>query len=216
MSSIPTNHVAEVYECGQWRDGTPYYVMELIEGGDLQELVQSGGALEASSALPLMLQLAEALAAVHERGFVHRDIKPSNIMISGEAGGRCRPKLIDFGVAKSMDEPSDLTREGTLVGTPAYLPPEVITSDGELGPSADVYALGCVGHFLLTGERPFAGRTPTQVLFNAVCTPPKPLPETIPSSLRAIIGACLSKVAWERPSAAELALDLNEMAVSRA
>ena len=209
MASIASRHVASIHESGRWRDGTPYYVMELIDGFDLEGLVQQQGPQSAQRVTSLLSQLSEALAEIHRRGIIHRDIKPANVMIQSGAHRTDDLKLIDFGVAASKDSDLALTREGLVVGTPAYLPPEVVTAPDSVGPSSDIYALGCVAYFLLTGHPPFAGRTPTEVLFKAVYEEPSPMPDTIPTALRCIVQSCLDKDPTQRPSARQLIGELT-------
>jgi len=207
MGSLPPGYVASVYEAGHLDDGSPYYAMELIDGVDLHTLVQLLGAQEPGRAAAILSALAEGLAEAHRRGIVHRDIKPANVMLQdGEV------KLIDFGVARDDGRDTSLTDEGYMVGTPQYIAPEALATTHPVGNAADVYALGCVGYYLLTGSAPFGGKTPLEVMYAHVHKEPVPLPASVPARLTALLGRCLEKDPGKRPTAIELAVDFARCA----
>ena len=170
-------NTVRVFDHGATPDGLVYYAMELLRGEHLRALVRREGPLPVPRALHLVGQAARALAEAHARGIVHRDVKPENLFVTDAGGELDFVKVLDFGVAKLVRSgQSDLTRVGSITGTPSTMSPEAITS-GEIGPPADVYALGAVLYFALTGRMPFEGDPAT--LLVAHLTEP-----VIPPSLR--------------------------------
>ncbi|WP_249138470.1 serine/threonine-protein kinase [Phycicoccus avicenniae] len=188
-------NVATVYDYGE-EDSLAYLVMELVPGEPLSALVQRRGALPAHEVRSIMGQAALALGAAHEAGVVHRDVKPGNIMVT--PGGEV--KLTDFGIARAVDG-SGQTRTGEVLGTPHYLSPEQALGEPATGAS-DLYALGVVAHEMLTGRRPFEKNTPVATALSQVNDPPPPLPDDVPSELRALIEQCLAKAPAARPESA--------------
>jgi len=179
-------------------------VMDLVEGGDLGDHLRArGGALAAGEAAELTAQVGDALAAAHRAGIVHRDLKPANVLMDG---GQVR--LGDFGIARIAGEAS-ITTAGIMVGTAAYLAPEIIKGH-EPGPAADVYAAGITLHELLTGQPPFHGQVAAVMHDHLHTTPDRPA--GIPGPLWELILACLSKDPAARPPAAALARALRDPA----
>ena len=173
--------------------------MELVPGEPLSALVRREGALDPVRVRAIMGQAALALGAAHEAGVVHRDVKPANILLMPDG----TVKLTDFGIARAVDGSGE-TQTGEILGTPHYLSPEQARGESATGAS-DLYALGIVGHELLTGKRPFDRGTPVATAIAQVNDPPPPLPDHVPGDLRRIIEQCLSKRAADRPrSASEL------------
>jgi eukaryotic-like serine/threonine-protein kinase len=200
-------YVGTVYDFGESPEGRPYLVMELIEGVSLAGRLREGP-LPSARALTVCGQVAAALAAAHARGLVHRDVKPGNVMVT--PGGA---KLVDFGISALVDEePPDELPE-TVLGTPAYVAPEVVTGS-PAGPPADVYALGVLLYRSLTGELPWSADSPTQVLRAHVLTQPRPLPriDGVPRSVALLASRCLAKEPASRPTAAEVASALSAAA----
>jgi serine/threonine protein kinase len=155
MAEISHPSVVGVLDHGGTEDGTLYMVLEFVETGDLKELVEASGPLPEAMALSFVHQVADALDEAHRRRLIHRDIKPANIFASPE--GTC--KLADFGIARSTSaERTQLTMEGTLVGSPAYMSPEQVLAEKDLDIRSDLYALGCVLYYCLTGKEPYKGR----------------------------------------------------------
>ncbi|MBN8524261.1 MAG: protein kinase [Planctomycetes bacterium] len=171
MAEINHPSVVGILDHGGTEDGTLYMVLEFVETGDLKELVEQSGALPEAMALSFVHQVADALDEAHRRRLIHRDIKPANIFASPE--GTC--KLADFGIARSTSaERTQLTMEGTLVGSPAYMSPEQVMADKDLDIRSDLYALGCVLYYCLTGKEPYKGRL--QEVLHAHRTAPIPDP----------------------------------------
>src|SRR5262245_36964459 len=145
-------NIIEILEQGETGDGSLYLVMELLEGHTLAELMDRGK-VPLERALPILIQIARALARAHDLEVIHRDLKPENIFLAKQPDGTEVVKLLDFGIARSMQD-IRLTGSGEVFGTPQYMAPERITST-EAGPAADVYALGVMAFEMLTGRLPF-------------------------------------------------------------
>ena len=166
-------HVCPIYDVGE-HEGQPYVVMAYIEGRSLAERLSAGRFEEPVEAVTLMLQLLDALEAVHARGIIHRDLKPGNIML--DAAGRAI--LMDFGLARPEQDGEHLTSDGVVLGTPSYMAPEQATGQAErIGPWTDLYSLGVVLYQMLTGRLPFEG-PPLMVLSKIVNEAP-PLPRSL-------------------------------------
>lgn len=210
-AALHSPHTIELYDFGITRDGTFYYVMEILNGLDLEALVKRFGPVPPERAIFLLLQACDSLADAHHAGLIHRDIKPANIYTCRK-GLKCDfVKVLDFGLVKSAwaEQKGDtrLTMEGVASGTPAYMAPEVALGGREIDARVDLYALGCVGYWLLTGERVFAGETPMQMALQHVQTPPVPPSRrtelAIPASLDEVVLSCLEKEPEKRPASAE-------------
>lgn len=196
-AAISHPNIVEVFDFGE-HDGLSFLVMELIDGPTLAQLVAEQGPLAPDHASRLLAQLAGALARAHENGIVHRDLKPSNVLISVDG----LVKLMDFGIAQSVDGPSR-TLTGEVLGTTYYISPEQAL--GRLvTPASDLYSLGALAYELLTGAKPFDRGTPLATALAQVEEPPPPLPGDVPARLANVVLACLSKEPTDRPTAAEV------------
>jgi tRNA A-37 threonylcarbamoyl transferase component Bud32 len=214
-ASLSSPHTIHVFDYGMTDEGTFYYVMELLSGRDLESLVRDFGPLPADRAIFLLRQVCHSLADAHARGLVHRDIKPANIYVCRMGLEYDFVKVLDFGLVKVHDRPSTqtlLTVNQHTTGTPAYMAPELILGESDVDRRADVYALGCVAYFLLTGELVFEGDTPMKVMMQHVQARPVPPSQRtelrIPPELDAIVLACLEKDPNRRPQHAEELLAL--------
>jgi YVTN family beta-propeller protein len=196
-ASIDHAGIIPVYEAGD-ADGLLYIAMRYVDGSDLAQLLRREGPLEPSRAIELVGQLAEALDAAHARGLIHRDVKPSNALIARE-GPREHVYLADFGLTKTSG-PDSVTASGQVIGTVAYMAPEVIRGE-QPGTAADIYALGCVLFECLTGEVPFTGSNEAAVIYGHLESPP-PSPRDraaqLPAALDAVIARALAKDPAER------------------
>lgn len=201
-SRLTHPNTVTVFDYGRTLDGHLYYAMELLEGRSLQDVVDDRGPLALETALRLIEQLAGSLAEAHTLGLVHRDVKPSNIMVGSRGLEHASATLCDFGLARFQRGEAGLTAAGRLVGTPHYLAPELIRGDGEASPSSDVYALGAVAAFMLTGREPFAGESLVEVCAQHLHAVPRPFgPEhAVPVTIDLLVRACLAKDPERRPS----------------
>jgi serine/threonine-protein kinase len=199
-------NTVRVYDYGRADDGSFYYVMEYLEGPTLEELVKEDGPLPPGRAVHLLRQLCGALAEAHAAGLVHRDLKPGNVIVA-RLGGVCDvAKLLDFGLVQeeSVAEPGErLTRAGVVLGTPAYMAPEQAAGE-PVDARGDLYCLGAVAYYALTGRPPFEGKSALQVLAAHRTLPAPPL-DGAPSDLAAVIAQCLAKAPADRfPTAGAL------------
>jgi eukaryotic-like serine/threonine-protein kinase len=212
-------HTVELYDFGVTEDGTFYLVMELLEGQNLERLVRQEGALEPARVIHILRQVCESLEEAHSYGLVHRDIKPANIHL-GKLGLREDfAKVLDFGLVRSFDGPSEESLTGAAgmtPGTPAYMAPEM-AHDRTVDGRADLYSLGCVAYYLLTGRLVFEGDTPLQIILKHLQQPAEPpsrmSDRAIPPALDELVLACLAKRPEDRPAtAAELSQRLTQVA----
>ena len=198
------NSVA-IFDYGRTPDGQFYYAMELLDGLTLQELVKDHGPVNAARAAGILGQAARALAEAHGLGLVHRDLKPANIMLCNRGGVPEMVKVLDFGLVKELDNPEvdDITQANAVVGTPHYLAPEAITKPNEVGPASDVYALGAVGYFLLTGREVFSGSSVIEICSKHLTQAPEPPSKlaghALDARLEALLLRCLEKEPGDRP-----------------
>ena len=197
-----------IFDYGHTPDGVFYYAMELLEGATVDEIVRCDGAQPAERVIHILAAVGGALEEAHGIGLIHRDIKPANIMLCQQGGRPDVPKLLDFGLVKDVSTEDDaaLTREGDIAGTPLYMAPEALTSPGNVDARSDIYAVGAVGYFLLTGQHVFTGTTLMEVCGHHLHTKPAPLSErleaSVPEDLETLILQCLEKDPRRRPQSA--------------
>jgi serine/threonine protein kinase len=211
LARLREPHVIPIHDFGEI-DGRLYIDMRLVEGIDLESLLQRDGPLAPARAVAMLEQVAGALDAAHHDGLVHRDVKPSNVLID-ESGGREFVYLIDFGIARHADG-SKLTASGALVGTATYMAPERFSGGGDH--RVDVYAVGCLFYEMLTGEQPFPGDLPAQIYAHLHREPPRPSGNgtPVPAALDAVIARAMAKDPARRyPMAGELAADARRALV---
>ena len=188
-------NITTVFDYGQ-DDHLTYLVMELVPGLPLSAIIREHGAMQPEAVRSILGQAALALGTAHEAGVVHRDVKPANILVREDG----LVKLTDFGIARAIDTIGH-TRVGEMLGTPNYISPEQAVGEQATGAS-DLYALGVVGHEMLTGQRPFDRGTPIATALCHVNEPPPPLGEEVPEDLRAVIASLLQKDPADRPDSA--------------
>src|SRR5579859_4689602 len=164
-------HVVNVFDFGV-QDGSPFLVMELVEGETLSERLRRDGKIPLPRLMEALLPILSAAAELHAAGIVHRDIKPANILLA--RGGTWDPKLADFGVSRWEDGSPSITHSGTILGTPEYMAPELIRTKQGATELSDQYALGVVLYECATGEKPFAGDTTYELLHAVVTSNPAP------------------------------------------
>ncbi len=197
-------NVVDVLDMGRTDDGAVYMVLELLEGDSLGALIRRDGKMEPARALPILVPMAEALSEVHARGFVHRDLKPDNIFVAS-LRGKTIPKLLDFGIAKALDDTDASTRTGAIMGTAYYMSPEQAGGRPDVGPASDIWALGVVLYETLTGEPPFTAESATGVLVKIITTQPPQVPPEVPSALARIVERAMRHSPSDRYS------DMREM-----
>ena len=203
-------NTVQIYDYGQSADGTLYYAMEYLPGAPLDAVVAREGPFAPPRVVHVLTQLCGALAEAHARGLVHRDVKPANVMLCERGGRHDVAKLLDFGlVAGLRPEPVDpkISHDGMVVGTPAFMSPEQCRGDAAVTPASDIYSLGALGYFLVTGKEPFTGSSAMQIMLAHLHEPPRPIDELrpdVPPVLASVIERCLAKDPFERFSSATM------------
>ena len=211
-------NTVRVFDYGTTEDGLCYYVMELLQGETFAEHVARLGPLSPARAVHVVGQAARALAEAHEHGIVHRDVKPENLFLTSLGGEHDFVKVLDFGIAKIQSADGTMTDTGSVLGTPAYISPEVATGQ-PADARSDVYGLGAVLYFLLCGRAPFEAESVGALIFAHVneraSSPSQILGQPLPSDLEAIVVRALEKDPAKRyGTAAELALALSSCSVA--
>jgi TolB-like protein/tRNA A-37 threonylcarbamoyl transferase component Bud32 len=197
-------HIVPLLTAGE-SNGLPYFTMPFVAGESLRVRLAQHGELPVNQAIRMLREIASALAYAHEHGIVHRDIKPDNVLLAGGSA-----MVTDFGVAKALSassnaEHSSLTSLGVALGTPAYMSPEQASADPSVDHRADIYSFGVLAYELLTGQPPFAGRTPQNLLAAHVTEAPEPINKrrgSLPPALAALVMRCLEKRPADRPQSA--------------
>ena len=206
IAGLQSPHTVDWYDFGTTPEGRLYYVMELLDGISLQTLVTKFGVQPASRVVTILRQICRSLEEAHEKKIVHRDMKPSNVMICKVAQSYDFVKVLDFGLAKPFDNPAaaQLTVYGMTTGTPEFMSPEVAAASSRIDPRADLYAVGCVGYFLLTGSLVFVDANPVNIALKHMKTAPIPpsrrTDQFIPPDVERVILACLEKLPGARPA----------------
>jgi len=211
-ATLGSTHTIDVYDFGVTEEGDFYYVMELLNGISLERAVQTFGSIEPARTVYLLRQICHSLGEAHARGLVHRDIKPANIFMCRLGPDDDYIKVLDFGLVKHVEvapKGTMLTMEGATAGTPAYMAPEIALGQGSVDGRADIYSLGCVAYYLLTGQPVFAADSAVATALAHVKDAPIPPSGRselmIPPAMDALILECLAKNPADRPqSAAEL------------
>ena len=215
-SSLTHPNTVSIYDYGRTSEGVLYYAMEYLDGIDLEVLVELDGPQKPGRVLHLLRQIAGALEEAHSVGLIHRDVKPANVLLTMRGGSADLVKVLDFGLVKSLDDAPDASATGVnqIVGTPLYMSPESIAKPDQIDARSDLYALGALGYFLLTGTPPFVGATALEVCGHHLHTPPVPPHERLgtagPTRLDAIVLACLEKSPDARPRSAAAVARLLE------
>jgi hypothetical protein len=197
-----------IYDYGRTPDGVFYYAMEYLEGLNLEDLVKAHGPLPDGRVIEILKQVCGSLAEAHAIGLIHRDIKPANIILTSRAGILDYVKVLDFGLVKAIDadEEAKITRANVSVGTPYYMSPEAVERPDTITSLSDIYAIGAVGYFLLTGSPVFAGKTIMEICMKHVRAAPEPpsqrLGHAVADSVEAVILHCLAKAPKDRPASA--------------
>jgi serine/threonine protein kinase len=206
---LQSQHSIRLFDFGVAEDGSFYYVMELLDGRDLESLIKEFGPLPPERAMFMLRQVCHSLAEAHARGMVHRDIKPANIFVCRMGLEFDFVKVLDFGLVQTRRHDvsnavtETLITAQQLIGTPAYMAPEMILGRDDVDRRADVYAIGCVAFYLLTGTRVFQDGNQMQVLVDHVHTEPVPpssrLGRPLPKEVDSLVLDCLRKNPDDRP-----------------
>jgi serine/threonine-protein kinase len=208
LSCIRSDHVLDVVDVLRTPDGRAAIVTARLDGEDLKARLDRVGKLTVAEAIPIAREICRGLAAAHAQGVIPRDLKPSNLFLESGADGRATVKILDFGVAKLAGDP-ELTRTGAVVGTPAYMAPEQARGSSEVDERADLYAVGAVLYRMLTGQPPYVGDEPAQLLSSLLHESPRrprAIERSIPFGLAAVIQRAMARDPDARP---EDALELE-------
>ncbi|MBK6691315.1 MAG: protein kinase [Myxococcales bacterium] len=217
-AALESDHVTRIFAVGRLASGSPYIVMELLDGHDLAEALTKGGPLSPSDVVAIMLDACDALAEAHARGIVHRDMKPANLFFSKRANGTQTIKVLDFGISKATGAgaPQQGLTGTAMMGTPYYMSPEQIREARDVDGRTDIWALGITMYELLVGTLPFSGNSLADLCVAILTTPHVPAAmrrADIPPELDAIINRCLCKDAAGRfANATELRAALQQLA----
>jgi serine/threonine-protein kinase len=212
---IKSEHVVRVSDVGTLESGSPYMVMEYLQGQDLSEWMTNHGTLNVSDAVEFLLQACEALAEAHALGIVHRDLKPANLFVTARRDGTPCIKVLDFGISKFTAPGSNLnmTKTSTIMGSPLYMSPEQLSSTRTVDARTDIWALGVILFELISGRVPFEAETMPELCGKVLMAPPPSLRDVgkglLPDALDAIVFRCLAKDRTQRyANVAELATAL--------
>mgnify|MGYP001976170975 CR=1 FL=1 len=202
-----------VYDYGKTDDGTFYYVMEYLEGMELDDIIKNIGAMPPSRVIHFLKQICASLNEAHKAGLVHRDIKAQNIFITNIGEEYDVVKVLDFGLVREVSD-TDNSMVDNVSGTPRYMSPEAVLHPRDVDHLTDIYAIGILGFFMLTGDYPFSGSTPVAILMKHVNkTAPRPslfLDEPLPKDLEDIIMKCLEKEKENRPQSTKEIISMLE------
>ena len=194
-SSLTSAHVCRVLDVGEREDGTPFMVMEYLEGRDLQTLLEARGRMDLDEVAGYLLQACEAMEEAHKKGIIHRDLKPENLFLALE-GDREVVKVLDFGISKREEENVSVTRTQSSIGTPLYMSPEQTRSTKHVDARTDVWSLGVILYELLTGDLPFKGESAGQVAMAVALdkiVPVRSYRPELPPGIEELIGHALEK-----------------------
>jgi serine/threonine protein kinase len=207
-SQLNNSHTVAIYDYGRTPEGVFYYAMEFLDGIDLQTLVERYGPQPAHRVIHILQQVCSSLFEAHSLGLIHRDIKPANIMLNRRGGEPDVVKVLDFGLVKALDSEkrSAATLQGSLTGTPLYMSPEAIQTPNTVDARSDLYAVGAVGYFLLTGAPVFDAENIVELCHKHVAEPAQAPSQksgaSVPAALESALMACLEKSRAKRPQTA--------------
>jgi len=222
LATLDNEHIVAVVDVGHADDAAPFIAMELLQGQSLRALLSQTAPLATPRAVELALQCCRGLTDAHARGIVHRDLKPENLFVARRDDGTDWVKLLDFGIAKLVDDErvtGGETQSGALLGTLSYMSPAQVRGERELDGRVDVYAIGCILYEMLTGQRAHDGARPHEVLYHVLHREPAPLAEVrpdLPRELVEVVERAMAKdVVARTPGIDALAVELEHVAAYR-
>ncbi len=220
---IQSEHVARIIDVGKMDTGSPYMVMEFLEGADLSAVIETSGKLGTEESALYLVQACDAIAEAHAQGIVHRDLKPANLFLARQPGGARKIKVLDFGISKTVDsdpKSASLTRTSATMGSPLYMSPEQMRSTKDVDARTDIWALGVILYEALSGQTPFGGNSIPEISANILLETPTPLSDALPGApaeLCVVVARCLEKKPEDRyESVGDLAQALLPFAPERA
>ena len=204
---LSDENIVHIHDYDVTREGTPFIVMEYLEGEDLADMLRREAPLHLERAVDIARQIGSALSAAHGQGVVHRDLKPENIFLKRRANGEETVKVVDFGIAKILNSDSMVTRTGALMGTPLFMAPEQARQESTIDGRADIFSFGCILYTMLSGQLPFYGEKYAQVLLQIISRHPPPLRSMVPllpRDVEAVVHQALAKDPAERFQSVDL------------
>jgi eukaryotic-like serine/threonine-protein kinase len=217
-SQLSHPNTVVIHDYGRTNEGVFYYVMEFIEGATLEHVSIASGPMPSGRVVHILEMVAGALGEAHEHGLVHRDIKPANILLGPRGGEPDVAKVLDFGLARPIHTRPDVTRKGIMMGTPLFMSPEAMRSPERVDARSDLYSLGALAYYLLSGFYVFDGKTVLEVCGQHLHAMPKPLFDLVPgidTELEKLVLRCLAKDPAERPASARALCDALSRCPSR-
>jgi serine/threonine-protein kinase len=208
-----------IHDYGRTHEGVFYYVMEYIDGATLEHVIRQTGVMPPGRVVRVLEMTAGALGEAHERGLVHRDVKPANILLTARGGEPDVAKVLDFGLVRPVRTNSEITNAGIMMGTPLFMSPEAIRSPDRVDARSDLYSLGAIAYYLLTGHPVFQAESAIEVCAKHMHATPTPLSELVPGvdvELEAVVMACLAKNPAQRPASARVLREALARCPSRA
>jgi len=202
-SKLTHPNTIAIFDYGRTADGVFYYAMELLDGLTLEELINAHGPLSPARTIHVLRQVCGALAEAHSIGLIHRDVKPANVVLCERGGAADVVKVVDFGLVKDLGDDTGVTQANTLAGTPLYMSPEAVRDPTSVDARSDLYAVGAVAYYLLTGKDVFEGATILEVcshhLRSTPVAPSERVGRELPDDLESLVLSCLEKDAAARP-----------------
>jgi serine/threonine-protein kinase len=209
-SELSHPNTVVIHDYGRTHEGVFYYVMEFIEGATLEQVRVASGPIPSGRVIHILKMVAGALGEAHDHGLVHRDIKPSNILLGPRGGEPDVAKVLDFGLVRAIRNQSEVTNVNAMLGTPLFMSPEAMKSPDRVDGRSDLYSLGAVAYYLLSGCHVFEGETAVEVCVQHIHAIPRPLSELVPgidTELEKVVLHCLAKNPDDRPSSARALID---------
>jgi serine/threonine-protein kinase len=207
-----------IHDYGRTHEGVFYYVMELVEGATLDQVSVASGPMPSGRVVHILEMVAGALGEAHDHGLVHRDVKPANILLGPRGGEPDVVKVLDFGLVRAIRTDVDVTDAKVTVGTPLFMSPESMRAPDTVDGRSDLYSLGAVAYYLLTGSHVFEGKTALDICAKHMQDAPKPLSALVPGidvELEKIVLKCLAKEPADRPATARELCDALALCPSR-